>query len=196
MLETAKDGLELPSDEIDGWCFSIQRTFADAQSELERTRDAKVVRGAHPPISATEQLDFKNLTIDELAQYVLKNFSPGGDDHQENSIATSKNPIDDRYFLIMDERTASDRTVLIVQIPTQGQENDQGVMVWTRNWVKRDSYNGFAHWEDDMFDNEMKAARVAFSMARHVEMMKEQLGAIGSIENAYEYAEEDGVSQT
>lgn len=74
-------------------------------------------------------------------------------------------PMDDQYFVMLDDRTARDDTCLLVAIPWGSELDDDGTRRIVHSWKARKNYFDERKWtnpetEEDIMD--IKAARVSF----------------------------------
>lgn len=166
------------------YLLSIFRNRNEAAHEIDRVKDLATLAGSEAPILESEEYDFINASLFDLASFTLDMF-------QDSS------SISNEFILIIDSRSARDRTVLLAQIPEQVQLDDnKNVIGRERKFNKHDTYiidpQGWLDSEgNDTGEEELKSVRVKFEDANLANMLADRQETIGTL--AMETFQTDGV---
>ena len=156
------------------YLFVVLRSKAEAASEQSHLSAIDTLRGSRAPVSETQDYDFLDANVHDLATYTLATFP-------ENSAMNNK------YFVVLDERSARDRTCVLVEIPSQVTLDDKGnVTKIEHKFHERDSYEPDPKgWLDDEGEEtgteELKCVRVAFEEANMANMLDDGHETIGTL---------------
>lgn len=147
------------------YLFSIIRNKAEVSREQDRIKDLSTLSGTQPPVSETEEYDFLDANLYDLAKFTIDTFP---DDY---SISNS-------FILVVDERSVKDRTCILVEIPEQSRvekaDEKPPAVKRERKFHRRGEYvpdpEAWAE-EADKYAEEIKAVRVRFEDAHMANML-------------------------
>lgn len=135
--------------------------------EQDRLKSIATLSGTQPPLSETQEYDFINANLYDLAELTLETFSDDG-------------PINNMFIVVVDARSLKDRTCILVEIPEQVQldgTKHKNVVKRDRKFHRRDEYVPDPKgWLDGQGEEtgveELKVVRVKFEEANIVDTLE------------------------
>jgi hypothetical protein len=149
--------------------------------EKGRLKELATLSGTKPPVPETQEYDFLNANLYDLAMFTLESFP----DRYYS--------INNRFMLIVDEGSVTDRTCILAEIPAQFElDANKTAVKKERKFNRRDEYvldpkgwideNG-----EETAEEELKVVRVTFEDANLANMLDDDHEVIGSLaENTYQ----------
>lgn len=175
MVKSSAEAWPSASQVKSSYLLSIFRNKAEAAGEQARVTQLETLSGTQPPIADTDDYDFLDANLSDLAQFTLETFP-------------DNRSLSNKYILIVDERSARDRTVTLVEIPAQYEFDDnKNLIKETRNFQRHDEYvldsNGWINQEtgEDTGADELKVVRVTFEDANMANMLDDGHETIGTL---------------